>query len=103
MLPACKLLRNFSQKDSQLLAFFFTTPTTMAEAGEAIGKLAKRFHYQPKPAQPTPLYLNPGQRTDLSDNIGIPSGQEAKTLNNNLKRMFYRDIQYVSLILKVLL
>ena len=83
--------------------FFFTTPTTMAEAGEAIGKLAKKFHYQPKPAQPTPMYLNPGQKTDLADNIGIPSGQEAKTINNNLKRMFYRDIQFVSLILKVLL
>ena len=75
----------------------------MAEAGEAIGKLAKKVHYQPKQAQPTPIYLNPGQSTELAENIGIPSGQEAKTLSNNLKRMFHREIQNFNVILNVLL
>ena len=72
---ACmEVVKELQPKGLTTCGFFYQKPTTMAEAGGAIGKLAKRFQYQPKQVTATPIYLNPGQTTELAENIDIPSG-----------------------------
>ena len=75
---------------------FSETPTTLSDAKKAIKSIPKKFHYKPKgtPAQ-TPL-LNKGVATELSENMGLLSGSEARQLANYIRRFFFRDVVYVS-------
>ena len=58
--------------------------------------IPKKFKYKAKgvPA-PTPLLVG-GVATELSQNMGLLSGSEARQLANYIRRYFFRDVVYVS-------
>ena len=75
---------------------FGETPTSLSDAKKAISAIPKKFKYKAKgvPA-PTPLLLG-GVATELSQNMGLLSGSEARQLANYIRRYFFRDVVYVS-------
>ena len=80
---------------------FADTPTTLAEAEEAINKIPKRFSYKPKGVPQQTHLLTEGVPTLLSESMGLLSGGEAKQLGNYLTRYFFRDIVYVRFTIKL--
>ena len=75
---------------------FGETPTSLSDAKKAISAIPKKFKYKAKgvPA-PTPLLVG-GVATELSQNMGLLSGSEARQLANYIRRYFFRDVVYVS-------
>ena len=75
---------------------FGETPTTLSDAKKAISAISKKFKYKAKgvPA-PTPL-LVAGVATELSQNMGLLSGSEARQLANYIRRYFFWNVVYVS-------
>ena len=75
---------------------FGETPSSLSDAKKAISAIPKKFKYKAKgvPA-PTPLLVG-GVATELSQNMGLLSGSEARQLANYIRRYFFRDVVYVS-------
>ena len=75
---------------------FGETPTSLSDAKKAISAIPKKLKYKAKgvPA-PTPLLVG-GVATELSQNMGLLSGSEARQLANYIRRYFFRDVVYVS-------
>ena len=75
---------------------FGETPTSLSDAKKAISAIPKKFKYKAKgvPA-PTPLLVG-GVATELSQNMGLLLGSEARQLANYIRRYFFRDVVYVS-------
>ena len=75
---------------------FSDQPTTIQECANAINKIPKKFHYIEKKSAAPKIPINPGVSTELAENMGLLSGEEARMISNNIKRLFYREVEFVS-------
>ena len=75
---------------------FGEAPTSFSDAKKAISAISKRFKYKPKGVPTANPLLVGGVATELSKNMGLSSGSEARQLANNIRIYFFRNVGYVS-------
>ena len=75
---------------------FGETPTSLSDAKKAISAIPKMFKYKAKGVPAPTHFLVGGAATELSQNMVLLSGSEARQLANYIRRYFFRDVVYVS-------